>query len=63
MPKDDGSTLREILANGGKITGVHVQEDPDTHLITVNVDVSRPSNRFKLTIRIVGDADETECPT
>jgi len=53
-------SLRDILMNGGKITDITVVYDPDNDKIILNIEVSRPVNRFKMTLRVSDDDPKGE---
>lgn len=47
------SDLKYLPLSGYTVSDITVIGDADKHRMTVNIEVSRPVNRFKLTLRVV----------
>ena len=53
-------TLQDALLSGYTVSDISVTEGPEKGSMVVNIEVSRPVNRFKLTIRVPDDKEEPD---
>ena len=59
MPESE-LTLRDALLSGYTVSDISVTEGPEKGSLVVSMEVSRPVNRFKMTIRVPDDKENPD---